>query len=71
MSKRRGIFSIIWIALWTLGAFIALTQLWLQPEEGQMMQKLVLAGFGLVCVIGWIAAARALFRAMTGPDARR
>jgi len=57
MSKRRGIFSLIWLAIWTLGAFVAVTQLWLLPENPPLVQFLLLAGLALMCCIAWLITA--------------
>ncbi len=54
MTVRRGLFTIIWFALWTVGAFVAITQLWLLPEEPPLAQFLLLGGLSILFAALWI-----------------
>jgi len=60
LSKRSSIFAIIWLALWTLGAFVAITQFWLLPEEAPLSQSAVLIGVLIFCAIAWLITVKRL-----------
>lgn len=68
MSKTSTIFCFVWLSLWTVGAFVGVTQLFLLPEDPPLVQTAILTLFTLGCALAWTFAFYRLVRSMAKPS---
>jgi len=61
LPKRSSIFAAVWLALWTLGGFVCVTQFWLLPEDAPRAQSAVLIGVLLLCSVAWLLTLKRFF----------